>query len=303
MASNEELESEEKYKTIFEGANDGILIADIKTKKLILANPRICKITGYSLKDMLKIDVNKIHPKKDLPYVLDQFKKQAQGKITLAKNIPVLRKDKKIIYCDVNSKSIKIGKKKFLVGFFRDITERKEIEEKLKESEEKFRNLFEYAVDPIIILDNKGAFIEINNKVEELLGYKRSELIGKKFTELKILTLESKLKALKNFMKRMAGFDIKPYEVDLIKKNGEIIKGEINAAPIKENNKIAADMVIIRDITERKIVEEQMKKLNERLSLKVKEMERFNKLAIGRELKMIELKKMIKELESKRINL
>jgi len=127
-------ESEEKFRTIFEGATDGILVANPTTKRFKFANPEISKITGYSLKELLKLSVNDIHPKKDLPYVIDQFTKQIRGKMTLAKNIPILRKDKKIVYCDVNSKSIEFGKNKYLVGFFRDITERKRMEEEIKKN-------------------------------------------------------------------------------------------------------------------------------------------------------------------------
>jgi PAS domain S-box-containing protein len=130
-------ESEEKFKAVFNGANDGILAADAKTKRFAFANPKLCEMTGYALEEVLKLDVTKLHPKKDLPYVLDQFNKQAQGKTMLAKNIPVLGKDESVIFCDINSKIVKIGEEEYSIGFFRDITERKRAEEKLAAINEK----------------------------------------------------------------------------------------------------------------------------------------------------------------------
>lgn len=111
------------------------------------------------------------------------------------------------------------------------------MEEKLKKLEKEYRILFENATDPIVIIDKKGKFIEINKKFEEILGYKKSDLIGKRFTETSILTKRSKLVALKKFMKRMTGLEIKPYEIEIVKKNGEIIIGEINAISVKEEEK------------------------------------------------------------------
>ena len=127
-AENALKESEERYKAIFEGAGDGFLAADIKTNKFVFANPKICEMTGYSLKELLELNVNDIHPKEDLPFVIDQFTKQAQGTLDVAKDIPVLRKDKTVLYCDISSKVIEIEGQKRLVGLFRDITERKKIE-------------------------------------------------------------------------------------------------------------------------------------------------------------------------------
>jgi PAS domain S-box-containing protein len=121
-------ESEDRYKAIFEGASDGFLVADMKTQQFLFANPKICEMTGYSLRELLELSVNDIHPKKDLPFVIDQFTKQAQGRLDVAEDIPVLRKDKTVLYCDINSKVMQIGERKLLVGFFRDITERKKIE-------------------------------------------------------------------------------------------------------------------------------------------------------------------------------
>jgi PAS domain S-box-containing protein len=100
--------AEEKFRLIFEGAGDGILAADVKTWRFAFANPKICEITGYSLEELLKLSVDDLHPKKDLPNVIDQFTNQLLGKTTLAMDIPVLRKDERVVYCDINSKPMRI---------------------------------------------------------------------------------------------------------------------------------------------------------------------------------------------------
>jgi PAS domain S-box-containing protein len=132
-------ESEERFRAIFEGVNDGILLADTKAKRFFFANPRICEITGYSLKELLKLGIGDIHPKKDLPYVIDSFTKQAQGKQTLAKDIPVLRKDERVVYCDISARSVKIGSQKYLIGLFRDVTEERTRITELKNTEERLK--------------------------------------------------------------------------------------------------------------------------------------------------------------------
>jgi PAS domain S-box-containing protein len=136
-------ESEERFRAIFEGANDGILAADAKTRRFSFANPRICEITGYSSEELLKLGVGDINPKKDLPYVIDSFEKQRQGKAALSKDIPVLRKDERVVYCDVSSKPIKIGSQEYLVGFFRDVTEHRKAEEERREVMEKLQMMNE----------------------------------------------------------------------------------------------------------------------------------------------------------------
>lgn len=115
-------ESEGRYKIVFKNAGDGILVADAKTKKFIFTNNSMCILTGYSEEELLCLGVEDIHPPEDIAYVIEQFTAQIKGEISLAKDISVLTKDKKVIYCDVNSALTEMDGRKVLLGFFRDIT-------------------------------------------------------------------------------------------------------------------------------------------------------------------------------------
>ncbi len=140
-------EAELKLRTIFDSASDGILVAQRDNKKFSTANKKICRMLGYTEKELLKLNVYDIHPKKSLPHVIDQFEKQIKEEISIAKDIPVLKKDGTMFFADVSSSPITINGKECLLGMFRDITERKRNEEALKEREEelsaKSRNLEE----------------------------------------------------------------------------------------------------------------------------------------------------------------
>jgi PAS domain S-box-containing protein len=117
-------ESEEKFRSIFENAGDGILIADLEKRKFLMANRKICKMLGYSREELLKLDVSKIHPKKDLPRVIRAFKLQAQKKLTVARGLPVLRKDGTVFYADISSGPFVLKGKSYMMGFFRYVTEK-----------------------------------------------------------------------------------------------------------------------------------------------------------------------------------
>ena len=122
---NDLRESEEKFRRIFDGTLDGILLADVENKKFFMANHKICLMLGYSFEELEHMGVTDIHPKEDLPYVIDQFEKQRQGEIELAENIPVKRKDGSIFYADISASSITLNNIHYQIGIFRDISERK----------------------------------------------------------------------------------------------------------------------------------------------------------------------------------
>ena len=124
-------ESEGKFRALFDHATDGILLADMETKKFFDANRVMCNMLGYSLDEIKNMGVMEIHPKEDLPYILDQFEKQSKGEIKVAEALPVKRKDGSVFYADISSGLVVLAGKRYLTGIFRDITERKRMEEEL----------------------------------------------------------------------------------------------------------------------------------------------------------------------------
>lgn len=127
--------SEAKFRSIFENAIDGILIADIRTQRFTMANPAICRLLGYSQKELLTLGIKDIHPKEELPAIQAQFMRLAKGITDTTRNIPFIKKDGSIAYADITASRLTIGKQRYLVGYFRDITERKQANEALRQSE------------------------------------------------------------------------------------------------------------------------------------------------------------------------
>jgi PAS domain S-box-containing protein len=121
--------SEEKFRAIFDNANDGILLADIETKQFYSGNTSICQMLGYSLEEIKNLGVTDIHPTEDLPHVIRQFEGQLRKEIAVAKDLPVKRKDGSVFYVDINSSLVTLAGKTYILGLFRDTTERKKKEE------------------------------------------------------------------------------------------------------------------------------------------------------------------------------
>ncbi len=122
-------ESEERYRAVFEGAAEGILVADLETKKFKYANPALCKMLGYTEEELKQMSVHDLHPKEALEHVISEFEAQARGEKTLAPSIPCLKEDGTTMYADINTAKALIDRRECNVGFFTDVTERKRAEE------------------------------------------------------------------------------------------------------------------------------------------------------------------------------
>lgn len=132
MAEQKLTESERKFKTLFESRLEGLLLADVESKQFRLCNRAITRMLGYSEEELSQLTVRDIHPPDDLPHVIEQFEKQVSGELDVATNLPVRRKDGTVFYADISSGHIQLDEKCYLLGSFRDVTDRKVAQEKLK---------------------------------------------------------------------------------------------------------------------------------------------------------------------------
>ena len=121
----------ERFRTIFENAVDGILLADIQDKIFYDSNPAMCEMLGYTPEEIKGLSVHDIHPQEEVSFVIEQFEKQTSGEIEIAVNIPVKKKDGKVFYADISSSPITMFGKECVIGIFRDITERKRTEQEI----------------------------------------------------------------------------------------------------------------------------------------------------------------------------
>lgn len=129
-------ESEMRFRTIFETKMDGMLITDRVSKKFIMANEAICQMLGYNREEMTTLSVEDIHRSEDLPLVEQHFENLATGKIRISMDIPIKRKDGSVFFADIIANPIILSGKEYLVGSFRDVTDRIRAEASLRQSRE-----------------------------------------------------------------------------------------------------------------------------------------------------------------------
>jgi PAS domain S-box-containing protein len=172
-------ESEARYKALFAGAPEGMLVADLQTKQFRHANPAMCRMFGYTEEEFLRIGVADIHPKESLSYVLAEFEAQARGEKLLSAGLPCQRKDGSLFYANVNAVKVALDGRRCNVGFFTDVTENRQAEAALRESEQRFRQVLEVSSDVIYWLNLESNTYEyVSPSVLPMSGFTPEEFAG-----------------------------------------------------------------------------------------------------------------------------
>jgi PAS domain S-box-containing protein len=151
----------------------------------------------------------------------------------------------------------------YVVELEERIAERNRVEAALRESEERYRELFENARDAIYVHDLEGRYISINHAAEQLSGYTREEIIGHTFSEF--ISTEHLNSVRDNFCGKLAKRGETTYEVDVIAKDGRRVPVEVSSRAIYENGVIVGVQGTARDITERKQAQDALQMFSRQL--------------------------------------
>jgi len=252
--------SEQLFKSIFNNAADGILLADVENKRFHSCNKMICQMSGYTEQELKNLTITDIHPKKDQPYVQEQFDKQVRGEFTLAKDIPIKKKDGNVFYVDINSFPVNLGEKKYLMGIFRDITERKKAEEQIR----KLSAAVEQSIDGIAIGDLEPRLLYVNKAYARMHDYKPKEMIG---MPVKKLHNKQQICKYQNCVKQIKTQGSWDGEIGHIKKDGTAFPTYMSVTLLKNNEeKSIGILAVARDVTEAKHKEKELNIYRERMA-------------------------------------
>ena len=242
--------SEEKYRSYIDNAPDGVFVAD-ETGRYIEVNEAASRITGYSRNELLKMSISDILPEESLENGLAHFRKVVK---TGTSKADLLFRHKTGTKRWWAIEAVKLAETRFL-GFTKDITERKQAEQVVKVSEEKYKTMLNASPDGIFLTDLKGIITDISEIGLELFGTDtRDDLVGKNI--FRLVPSEEKNTIREILKKTMNEGIAQNIELKIRKKNHSLFLSEISATLIQDPDGTPFSfMIIMRDISQRKKME------------------------------------------------
>lgn len=253
-------ESEEKFRNLFENANDAIFLANPKTGIIVDSNKHAERLLNRPREEIIGLHQSKLHPPDKEKYYKEMFRRHGEKGGSVNFEAEVIGKDGAVVPVYINAGVIKIAGKKVIQGIFRDITELKKADEALKESQKFLDEIIDHIPDPVFIKNRKHQWILLNKAIGEMLGYPREKMLGRTDYDF--------------FPKKQADFFWKKDQEMF--KTGKIVdipeepitdaKGNVHwlhtkKAPLRDSSgKITTLVGIIRDITDQKKAVEALRK-------------------------------------------
>ncbi|OPY89170.1 MAG: putative diguanylate cyclase YegE [Syntrophaceae bacterium PtaU1.Bin231] len=254
-------ESEERFQVIFRSVNDGILIADTETHRFLAQNETMFEMLGYTSDELSAIRVRDIHPEADCPRIIQLFDDLVHKRIKVAPDVPVRKKDGSILIADIGATVLTFRDRPCAMGFFRDVTDRKQDEEALRRSEEQFRKIFDTSPLGIVLTRPSFFFEKVNPQFCRMLGYSEAELCAMTFVDI---THPDYVMQDIEQVKRVGRGEIPSYETEkrYIHKNGGTIWGKLLVSAIREEDgALRYYLSSVIDVTDQKQAEAERDKL------------------------------------------
>ena len=259
-------DSEEKYRVLVENAAEAIVVE--QDGRLKFVNRLASQISGYSKQELLAMPfVELIHPD-DRAMVGEHHRKRLQGDLSTSKYaFRWTSKDGSIKWVEINAVLVTWEGKPATLNFLADITERKQAEEDLKESENKYRLLADNVQDVIFVLDMNLKFTYVSPSVKSLRGYEPEEVLRQTPREsLTPLSWDLAGRNLAEIMEieKSGHADIpvsRTLQLEMIRKDGSTVWTEVIFSFIKdEHQRVVSILGVTRNITEHRLENERTKK-------------------------------------------
>ena len=243
-------ESERRYREIMELLPTPVFELDLKGG-IITTNQAGLDLFGYRREDIDRgLNVRSLFAPEEAPRVRKNIARRLRGESFEDREYTARRKDRTTFPVIVVSDPIlRDGKPVGLRGVAVDITERRKLENTLRESEEKFRGLTESAPDIIFATDENGRITYISPSTIAVLGYRPEEMIGKLYHAF--LRSSEVPVAVSHFRRVIKGQAVRSLQLDMKRKDRTAVSTELSATPMRTDGAITGTQGIIRDITER----------------------------------------------------
>ena len=270
-------QSEEKYRVIIENSKDGYFEIDL-AGNFTFFNESLCEIHGYPREELMGMNHRQYADKENTKRVYEAFNKiYRTGETGSIFDYEIIRKDgtKRQAEVSASLKKDSSGNPTGFRGITRDITERKQAEEALRQSEERYRTILEEMEEAYFEVDLAGNYTYVNDANRRILQYSKEEMLGKNF---QLGMSEDDYKSVYNVFSNIyaTGKPQKNIIFKGIRKDGTIGFAELTGFPLKNQQ---GDIIGFRgigfDITERKLMEEALRQSEERYRTIIEEMEEW----------------------------
>ena len=269
-------EWEEKYRTLVTHSNDSIIVT--QGSKIVFYNPRTVEITGFSIEELRNINIFDLIHEDDRARTMALSEKFMKGEEPVGNyDLRIFDKQGRLHWTRSHSVLIDWEGRKALLTFSSDITNQKEIEEALRESELKYRTLVDNIQDGVYIIQDL-AFQFVNNALADMLGYSADEVVGRNFGDY--IVPEDRALVLDRHQRRKSGEAVPDeYEIRIQTKDGtrKLIKVTVGQVSYRAG---LANIGTIRDITDLRRAEEEKERLQTQLQQSQK-MQAVGTLASG----------------------
>ena len=258
-SETERKRAEELYRTLISRAPTAVYIA--QEGKLVFVNPQFQKYTGFAENELLSLDpLALVHPD-DRQQVRENAIAMLKGNRSAPYEFRTVTKSGEIIWSAGTVASVYHDGKRAALGNFVDITDRRKIEDALRQSEEMYRILFQEANDAIFLMDaDTGFILNANREAERLLGRPTKQIIGMHQSQLHPSEKADYYKD--EFRKSVKAGHVDDLEAEVIREDGTVVPVVIGASVIQLHNRKLIQG-IFRDVTERKRMEERLRELYE----------------------------------------